>query len=78
MFVIMGISFFFFNVCDSSSLQSLIIYGDLTFFQEGGRKRGSEVSFPGFLVNMYEAKTTVHIFKLGNSGIKKQLYFFLP
>lgn len=39
----------------------------------------SEMSFPGFVVNMHEAKMTEHIFNLAIAELKKQLcVFFLP
>lgn len=37
------------------------------------------MSLPGFVVNMHEAKMTVHIFNLAIVELKKQLHvFFLP
>ena len=36
------------------------------------------MSLPGFFLNTYEAKMTVHIFKLGNGGMKRAALFFPP
>lgn len=50
----------------------------LILCQEGGRNRGSEMSLPGFLVNVHEAEKTRYLFKPGNGEIKRQLHFFSP
>lgn len=46
--------------------------------QEGGKSGGSELSLPGFLVNMHKAEMTGHVFKPGSGGVKRKLHFFLP
>ena len=46
--------------------------------QEGGRSGGSELSLPGFLVNMHEAKMPRHVFKPGSGGVKGSFIFFSP
>lgn len=45
---------------------------------EGGKSGGSELSLPGFLVNMHEAEMTGHVFKPGSGGVERQLHFFSP
>lgn len=36
------------------------------------------MSLPGCFVHMYEAEMTVHVFELGNGGMKKAALFFSP